>query len=68
MSEPGMFEKKLDGAQLGAGFQHVCCEPLPQGVRRQWRRPGFLSWEATESNQRIAANLFIAQVLANYSL
>jgi hypothetical protein len=52
MSELGMYEKNLDGAQLGAGPQPVCCEPLPQGVRRQWRRHGFSSWEPKESNQR----------------
>src|SRR5271166_3689348 len=34
MSELGVSEKHLNGAQVGAGFQHVCCEAVPQSVRR----------------------------------
>src|SRR5208337_2224951 len=34
MSELGVSEKNLNGAQVGAGFQHVCCEAVPQSVRR----------------------------------
>src|SRR5271169_138316 len=30
MSELGVSEKNLNSAQVGAGFQHVCCEAVPQ--------------------------------------
>jgi hypothetical protein len=29
ISDLGMAEKNLDGAQVGAGFQHVRCETMP---------------------------------------
>src|ERR1035437_825843 len=34
VSELGMAEQNLDGAQVGAGFQHMSCETMPQAVRR----------------------------------
>jgi transposase len=34
VSELGMTEKNLDGAQVGAGFQHMSRETMPQAVRR----------------------------------
>ena len=34
VSELGMSEKNLDGAQVGAGFQHVRCETMSQRMRR----------------------------------
>ena len=34
VSELGMTEKNLDGAQVGAGFQHMSRETVPQAVRR----------------------------------
>src|ERR1035441_450871 len=29
-----MAKQNLDGAQVGAGFQHMSCETMPQAVRR----------------------------------
>jgi hypothetical protein len=29
VSELGVTKKNLDGAQVGAGFQHVRCETMP---------------------------------------
>src|ERR1700756_18825 len=34
VSELGVAEKHLDGAQIGARFEHVRCEAVPQGMRR----------------------------------
>ena len=34
VSELGVSEKNLDGAQVGAGFQHVRCEAMPQRMGR----------------------------------
>jgi len=34
VSELGMAEKNLDGAQVGTGFQHMSRETMPQAVRR----------------------------------
>jgi len=32
VSELGVAEKHLDGAQIGARFEHVRCEAVPQGI------------------------------------
>jgi hypothetical protein len=32
VSELGMTEEHLDGAQVGACFQHVCREAMPTGI------------------------------------
>ena len=32
MFELGVSEKHLDGAQIGAGFQHVSGETVPTGI------------------------------------
>src|ERR1019366_2776900 len=34
VGELGMAKQNLDGAQVGAGFQHMSCETMPQAVRR----------------------------------
>ena len=34
VSELGMAEENLDGAKVGAGFQHMSRETMPQAVRR----------------------------------
>src|ERR1035441_3544396 len=32
--ELGVSKKYLDGAQVGTGFQHVCCEAMSKRMRR----------------------------------
>src|SRR5450631_1599980 len=34
VSELGVSEKDLDGAQVGAGFEHMRCEAMPQRMGR----------------------------------